>query len=59
VSALGHLHDGRSELNYAVHHDPYRRTPDDWKLTERVYKIRCLDTTPLAGSARRAARGAR
>jgi hypothetical protein len=28
--------------------DRYRRTPDGWKFTERVYEIRYLDTTPLA-----------
>jgi hypothetical protein len=43
--------DGRSELNYAVYHDRYQRTPDGWKLAERVYEVRYLDTTPLAGSA--------
>jgi ketosteroid isomerase-like protein len=45
------LHDGRSELNYAIYHDRYRRTPDGWKFTERVYEVRYHDTTPLAGSA--------
>ncbi len=34
------------------------RTPDGWKFTERVYEVRYLDTTPLAGSAPRAAGGA-
>ena len=48
---LIHLHDGSSELNYAVYHDRYRRTGDGWKFTERVYEVRYLDTTPLAGSA--------
>jgi ketosteroid isomerase-like protein len=43
--------DGRSELNYAIYHDRYRRTPDGWKFTERVYEVRYLDATPLAGSA--------
>ena len=33
-------------------------TPDGWKFTERVYEVRYLDTTPLAGSAPHAARGA-
>jgi ketosteroid isomerase-like protein len=42
---------GGSELNYAIYHDRYRRTPDGWKFTERVYEIRYLDTTPLTGSA--------
>jgi ketosteroid isomerase-like protein len=45
--------DGRSELNYAIYHDRYRRTPDGWKFTERVYEIRYLDHSPLAGSAPR------
>ncbi|QKG21065.1 nuclear transport factor 2 family protein [Actinomadura verrucosospora] len=43
--------DGIEGLNYAVYHDSYRRTPDGWKFTERVYEVRYLDTTPLAGSA--------
>jgi ketosteroid isomerase-like protein len=44
---------GRSELNYAIYHDRYQRTPDGWKFTERVYEIRYLDHSPLAGSAPR------
>src|SRR5207247_6576770 len=47
------LRDGSSQLNYAIYHDRYQRTPDGWKFTERVYEIRYLDTTPLAGSAPR------
>ncbi|MBO2459348.1 nuclear transport factor 2 family protein [Actinomadura violacea] len=43
--------DGIEGLNYAVYHDSYRRTPDGWKFTERVYEVRYLDTTPLTGSA--------
>jgi hypothetical protein len=43
--------DGRLELNYAVYHDRYRFTPDGWKFTERVYEVRYLDTSTLAGSA--------
>jgi len=50
VSEFGRLHDGSSQLNYAVYHDRYRRTPDGWKFTERVFEVRYLDTTPLAGS---------
>jgi ketosteroid isomerase-like protein len=42
---------GGSHLNYAVYHDRYRRTPDGWRFSERVYELRYLDTTPLAGSA--------
>jgi ketosteroid isomerase-like protein len=45
------LRDGSSQLNYAIYHDRYQRTPDGWKFTERVYEIRYLDTSPLAGSA--------
>jgi hypothetical protein len=58
LSELIHLRDGRSELNYAIYHDRYLRTPDGWKFTERVYEIRYADSTPLAGSAPRAAGGA-
>jgi len=32
---LIHLRDGSSELNYAVYHDRYQRTPHGWKFTER------------------------
>jgi ketosteroid isomerase-like protein len=53
------LRDGRSELNYALYHDRYHRTRDGWKFTERVYEVRYLDHTPLAGSAPRAAESAR
>ena len=51
LSELIHLRDGSSHLNYFVYHDRYQRTGDGWKFTERVYEIRYLDTTPLAGSA--------
>jgi ketosteroid isomerase-like protein len=51
ISELGRFRDGRSELNYAIYHDRYRRTADGWKFTERVYEIRYLDHSPLAGSA--------
>jgi ketosteroid isomerase-like protein len=51
VSELMHGRDGSSQLNYSVYHDRYQRTPDGWKFTERVYEVRYLDTTPLAGSA--------
>ena len=53
ISELGHLRDGRSQLNYSVYHDRYRRTPDGWKFAERVYELKYLDTTPLMGSAPR------
>ncbi|MFI7427757.1 nuclear transport factor 2 family protein [Micromonospora sp. NPDC049836] len=45
--------DGRQGQNFAIYHDRYRRTPDGWRFTERVYEVRYLDTTPLAGSAPR------
>jgi hypothetical protein len=51
MSELIRLRDGSSHLNYAIYHDRYQRTDDGWKFTERVYEIRYLDTTPLAGSA--------
>ncbi len=55
ISELGHMHDGSSHLNYAVYHDRYQRTEGGWKFAERVYEVRYLDTTPLAGSAPHAA----
>ncbi|MFC0551680.1 nuclear transport factor 2 family protein [Planotetraspora thailandica] len=54
VSEFGRFRDGRLHSNYAVYHDRYQRTPDGWKFAERVYEVRYLDTTPLAGSAPRA-----
>jgi ketosteroid isomerase-like protein len=57
VAEFGSFRDGRSQLNYAVYHDRYQRTSDGWKSTERVYEVRYLDTTPLAGSAPHAAGG--
>ncbi len=57
ISELMHSRDGRSELNYAVYHDRYQRTEDGWKFAERVYDVRYLDHTPLAGSAPHAAEG--
>jgi ketosteroid isomerase-like protein len=51
ISELACLADGTSGLNYAIYHDRYRRTPEGWKFTERVYEIRYADMTPLAGSA--------
>jgi hypothetical protein len=55
IQELARARDGRQGLNYAIYHDRYQRTPDGWKFTERVYEVRYLDTTPLAGSAPRAA----
>ena len=43
--------DGHQGVNYAIYHDRYQRTGDGWKFTERIYEVRYLDTTPLAGSA--------
>jgi len=51
ISELIRFRDGRSELNYAIYHDRYRRTGDGWKFTERVYEVRYLDHSPLPGSA--------
>ncbi|MFC8720470.1 nuclear transport factor 2 family protein [Kitasatospora sp. NPDC057198] len=48
---LFRLRDGRQGVNHAVYHDRYRRTPDGWRFTERVYEIRYLDTSPLGGTA--------
>ena len=50
MSELIRLHDGSSQLNYAIYHDRYQRTPDGWKFTERVFEIRYPDSTPLAGT---------
>ncbi|MGV9451597.1 nuclear transport factor 2 family protein [Streptomyces sp. NPDC003635] len=50
MSEVGRGRDGRSGVNYAIHHDRYRRTPDGWRFTERVYEIRYVDDSPLTGS---------
>jgi hypothetical protein len=56
IQELIRLRDGRSELNTPSTATSAPR--DGWKLTERVYEVRYLDTTPLA--ARRPAQpGAR
>jgi ketosteroid isomerase-like protein len=55
IQELARALDGRQGLNFAIYHDRYQRTPDGWKFTERVYEVRYLDTTPLAGSVPRAA----
>jgi ketosteroid isomerase-like protein len=57
IQELARTRDGRQGLNYAIYHDRYQRTDDGWKFTERVYEVRYLDTSPLAGSAPRAAGG--
>jgi hypothetical protein len=51
---LGRFRDGSSQLDYAIYHNRYQRTGEGWKLTERIYEVRYLDTT-LAGSTPRAA----
>ena len=51
IQELARTSDGRQGMNFAVYHDRYQRTGDGWKFTERVYEVRYLDTTPLAGSA--------
>jgi uncharacterized protein (TIGR02246 family) len=53
------MRDGSSHMNYAIYHDRYQRTRDGWKFTERVYEVRYLDDTPLAGSVPRPAADAR
>jgi SnoaL-like domain len=55
IQELMRLRDGSSHLNYAIYHDRYQRTGDGWKFTERIYEVRYLDSTPLAGSAPRPA----
>jgi ketosteroid isomerase-like protein len=59
IEEFGRFRDGTSHLNYSVYHDRYQRTPDGWKFAERLYEIRYVDATPLAGSAPHAAGGAR
>jgi len=51
IQELARTRDGRQGLNYAIYHDRYQRTSEGWKFTERVYEVKYLDTTPLAGSA--------
>ncbi|MET7571762.1 nuclear transport factor 2 family protein [Streptomyces sp. NPDC005492] len=51
IQELARTLDGRQGLNYAVYHDRYRRTTEGWKFAERVYEVRYLDTSPLAGTA--------
>ncbi len=55
IQELARTRDGRQGQNYAIYHDRYQRTGDGWKFTEGLYEVRYLDTTPLAGSAPRAA----
>jgi len=51
IQELVRTRDGIEGLNYAIYHDRYQRTGDGWKFAERVYEVRYLDTSPLAGSA--------
>ncbi|HWD07125.1 MAG TPA: nuclear transport factor 2 family protein [Amycolatopsis sp.] len=53
IVEFGLLRDGSSHLNQSVYHDRYRRTPDGWKFTERVYEVHYLDTAPLTGKSTR------
>ena len=50
IQELVRTRDGRQDLNYAIYHDRYQRTAEGWKFSERVYEVRYLDTSPLAGS---------
>jgi ketosteroid isomerase-like protein len=55
ATGRAHMHevlrtkDGYSEVNFAIYHDRYRRTPDGWRFAERVYEVRYRDDSPLAG----------
>jgi ketosteroid isomerase-like protein len=51
IQELARALDGREGLNYAIYHDRYERTEEGWKFAERVYEVRYLDTSPLAGTA--------
>ena len=53
LQELIRLREGGSHLNYAIYHDRYQRTEDGWRFAERVYEIRYVDESPLAGSAPR------
>ncbi|WP_329544194.1 LUD domain-containing protein [Streptomyces sp. NBC_01356] len=59
IQELARTLDGRQGLNYAVYHDRYQRTAEGWRFAERVYEVRYLDTSPLAGAAPHAAQGSR
>ncbi|MFG3253428.1 nuclear transport factor 2 family protein [Streptomyces sp. NPDC048172] len=49
IAELGRFRDGTAHQNLAIYHDSYRRTPDGWRFASRVYEVRYLDTSPLAG----------
>jgi ketosteroid isomerase-like protein len=57
IAEFGRLRDGGSHRNHALYHDRYRRTPHGWRFAERIYEVRYVDTTPLAGSTPRPAPG--
>ena len=59
IVEFGRLVDGSSQLHYSLYHDRYQRTGDGWKFGERVYEIKYIDTSPLAGSVPRATAGTR
>lgn len=50
IQEFGRMRDGGSHLNHAVYHDRYRRTPDGWKVSERLYEVRYADAAPLTGA---------
>lgn len=49
IVEFGRVRDGRCQLHHSLYHDHYRRTNDGWKFAERVYEIRYVDASPLAG----------
>ena len=49
LTEMGRFHDGTSNQNTGIYHDEYRRTPDGWRFTSRVYEPRYLDFSPLPG----------
>ncbi|MFF8848025.1 LUD domain-containing protein [Streptomyces sp. NPDC015127] len=57
MQELARTLDGREGFNYAVYHDRYQRTAEGWKFAERVYEVRYLDTSPLAGTVPHGAQG--
>ncbi|HZE39157.1 MAG TPA: nuclear transport factor 2 family protein [Stackebrandtia sp.] len=50
IFELGRAVDGRGGLSHAIYHDRYRRTPDGWRFTERVFEVRYEDSSPLNGT---------
>jgi len=53
ITEFGRLRDGRCQLHYSLYHDRYRRTPSGWKFEERIYEIRYVVVSPLAGTGTR------